>query len=66
MEKNITLTIFPVEMKLYVSEYAEKLKTGMFKESIRINNSTCVYRRWESTQISCESMPMARFPILQQ
>ena len=63
MEKNLTLAIFPVVMEPYDNEYTEKLKTGMFKESIRINVLTCVYRRWESTQISGESMPMSHFPV---
>lgn len=63
MEKNIKLTIFPVELIPYDSAYTEKFKTSMFKETIRINNEICVYRHWETTQIAFESMPMVHFQV---
>lgn len=63
MDNKITLTIFPVEIKPSDNEYSEQLKTGRFIETIRVDKTAGVYRRWEFTQASYESMPMARFPI---
>ncbi len=62
MEKSLTLAIFPVEIKPIENEYSEKFKTGMFKETIRFSTATCVYRRWESTQYTVDTLPMANFP----
>ncbi len=58
-EKKLELEVFPVKFKTYPNEYTEKLKTGMFKESIKINPLTCVYRQWESTRYSLDSIPTA-------
>ncbi len=63
MDNKITLTIFSVDIKPSDNEYSEQLKTGHFKEAIRVDEISCVYSRWEFTQASYESMPMARFPI---
>ena len=62
MEKSLTLAIFPVEVKPIENEYSEGFKAGMFKETIRISTTTCVYRRWESTQYAVDTLPMANFP----
>jgi hypothetical protein len=62
LEKSLTLTVFPGEVKPIENEYSEGFKTGMFKETIRINDATCVYHRWESTQYAIESLPMSNFP----
>jgi adenine specific DNA methylase Mod len=63
LENKITLTIFPVDIKPSDNEYSDQLKTRRFKEAIRVDETACVYRRWEFTQVSYESMLMARFPI---
>ncbi len=58
-EKKLELVIFPVNLTTYPNEYTEKFKTGMFKESIKIDPMTCVYRRWESTCYAMDSIPTA-------
>ena len=57
MEGNLEIFVLPVELKDIPNEYSGKMKTEMFKEIIRINYLTCVYRKWESTQYTLNSMP---------
>jgi hypothetical protein len=61
LEKSLTLTVFPVEIKPMENQYSEGFKTGMFKETIRISVDTCVYRQWESTQYAVDTLPMATY-----
>ncbi|MBU2513045.1 hypothetical protein KJ966_17025 [bacterium] len=58
-EKKMVVIVFPVKIKTYPNEYSEKLRTGMFTESISIDPLTCVYRRWESTRYSMDGTPTA-------
>ncbi len=59
-EKKNQIVVFAIDIQEYPNEYSEKFKTiGMYKESIKIDPLTCVYRRWESTQYSLDSMPTA-------
>jgi len=62
LEKSLTVTVFPVEIKSIENQYSEGFKTGMFKETIRIILDTCVYRQWESTQYALHTFPLATFP----
>ena len=57
MAANLKIYISPVEIKEIPNEYSDKMKTEMFKEAIKINHLTCVYKRWESTQYTLNSMP---------
>lgn len=59
MEKKFTLTVFPVEIRPHDNEYSKRFINDMFKETIRISNTTCVYRQWEFTQYAIDSLPMA-------
>lgn len=58
-DKKIKLVIFPVKITTYPNEYTERLKTEMFKEAIKIDPMTCVYRHWESTRYILDSVPTA-------
>jgi|APSaa5957512622_1039677.scaffolds.fasta_scaffold54264_2 hypothetical protein len=57
MEGNLEIFVNPVELKEIPNDYYGKMKTEMFKETIRINFLTCVYRKWESTQYTLNTMP---------
>lgn len=57
--KSAQLTVFNMEVKSYPNEYSEKFKAGMFEEQVKVNPLTGVYRKWESTRYSLDSMPTA-------
>jgi hypothetical protein len=57
--KTNQLMVFKMDVKTYPNEYSEKFEHGMFKESIKVNPLTCVFRKWESTRYSLDSMPTA-------
>ncbi len=59
-EKKLQIIVFPVKINTYPNEYTEKLKTGMFTESVKVDPLTCVYRQWESTRYTNDSTPTAR------
>lgn len=48
-----------MEVKSYPNEYSEKFKVGMFEEQVKVNPLSGVYRKWESTRYSLDSMPTA-------
>ena len=58
--KKNQIVVFAIDVIEYSNEYSEKVKSdGMYKETIKIDPLTCVYRKWESTQYSLDSMPTA-------
>ena len=57
--QNNQLVVFTMKVKMYPNEYSEKFKSGMFRECIKIDPLTCVYRHWDTTRYSLESMPTA-------
>jgi hypothetical protein len=59
-ESKNRIVVFKINITEYPNEYSEKfIAGGMYKESIKIDPLTCVYRKWESTQYSLDSMPTA-------
>ncbi len=58
--KSNQLTVFNMKLITYPNEYSEKFKTGMFKEAIKVDPLTGVYRKWESTRYSLDGMPTAQ------
>lgn len=59
MDHRLTLKIVPASVPEYSNAYTEKLKTEMFKETIRIQGESGVWWHWPSTRYRLESMPMA-------
>ncbi len=57
--KSTQLMVFNMEVKSYPNEYSEKFKEGMFEEQVKVNPISGVYRKWESTRYSLDSMPTA-------
>ena len=58
-EKKTGLAVIPTKMQLISNEYSDRLKDQMFKESIKVDPLTCVYRHWASTRYSVEGIPTA-------
>lgn len=56
---NNKLVVFESTIKTYPNPYADKFKTGMFKECIKVDPMTGVYRKWETTLYTMDSMPTA-------
>ncbi|OGG94883.1 MAG: hypothetical protein A2508_06430 [Candidatus Lambdaproteobacteria bacterium RIFOXYD12_FULL_49_8] len=45
----------------FINQYAEGFEASRFKETIRIEETTCVFERWATTQYSSSSeMPHAK------
>lgn len=59
MDKKMELVVLPVEVQIFSNEYSERLKNEMYKESIKVDPLTCVYRRWASTRYTLDGMPTA-------
>lgn len=57
MGGKLEIFVLPIEIKEIPNEYSSKMKAEMYKETIRIDILTCVYRKWESTQYTLNSMP---------
>ena len=58
--KDTQVVVFSMNVKPYSNEYSEKFKKGMFKECVKIDRFTGVYRKWISTCYSLDSMPTAQ------
>ncbi len=56
---NVTIYVHPVKVNVYSNEYSKKLEANRFKETVRINPLTCVYKKWDSTRYALPSMPTA-------
>jgi hypothetical protein len=59
MESKVVLLLSAVRVKAYPNDYSERLKTDMFRETIRILAESGVYQRWESTCYRLNPHPLA-------
>lgn len=57
VEKQLSVKVYPVDIVTISNDYYVAFQKGMFKETIRINPESCVYRKWETTQYTLESAP---------
>jgi hypothetical protein len=57
--KKNKIAVFETKITTYPNQYSDKFKKGMFKECIKVDSLTGVYRKWESTLYTMESMPTA-------
>lgn len=58
-DKKLELVVFPVNVTQFPNEYTDRLKYKMFKESIKVDPMTCVFRHWASTRYSLDGVPTA-------
>ena len=56
---NVSIYVHPVKVTVYTNEYTKKLDEAPPKETVRINPSTCVYKKWDTTRYEMPSMPTA-------
>lgn len=57
-EKKNEIVVFTMDVNHFPNEYTERLNR-ISTECIKVDPFTCVYRKWEGTRYSMDSMPTA-------
>ena len=55
---DLSIQVHSVSLKDYSNDYTQRLETGKFVETVRVDTKAGVYKKWETTYYALPAMPM--------